>query len=151
MRYGERMIGKELELTIQATIREAKSLRHEYLTVEHILYAIIHDEWGIDIITNCDGNVLRIKASLDDYFQKHVPKIPGSDEVHPQPTGHFSGWFSGRSCMYSLRKRLRSIRAICLHRFFLRMIRMRCMSSTGGRDAAGCAEFHIARHLEDTA
>ncbi len=89
MRNGERMISKELELTIQATIREAKSLRHEYLTVEHILYAIIHDEWGIDIITNCDGNVLRIKASLDDYFQKHVPKIPGSDEVHPQPTRAF--------------------------------------------------------------
>ena len=83
------MISKELELTIQATIREAKGLRHEYLTVEHILYAVIHDEWGIDIITNCDGNVLRIKAMIDEYFAKHIPKVPGSDEVHPQPTKAF--------------------------------------------------------------
>jgi ATP-dependent Clp protease ATP-binding subunit ClpA len=83
------MIAKELELTIQATIREAKSLRHEYLTVEHILHAIIHDEWGIEIITNCGGNVLRIKASLDEYFRKHIPMLPGNDEVAPHPTHAF--------------------------------------------------------------
>ncbi|KAF0184202.1 MAG: ATP-dependent Clp protease ATP-binding subunit ClpA [Nitrospirae bacterium] len=83
------MISKELELTIQATIREAKNLRHEYLTVEHILYAVIHDEWGIDIITSCDGNVLRIKAMLDEYFMKHIPKVSGSDGVHPKPTKAF--------------------------------------------------------------
>ena len=83
------MISKELEITIQATIREAKGLRHEYLTVEHILYAVIHDEWGIDIITACGGNVLRIKAMLEEYLARHIPKVPGSDEMHPHPTKAF--------------------------------------------------------------
>ncbi|HMK43638.1 MAG TPA: ATP-dependent Clp protease ATP-binding subunit ClpA [Dissulfurispiraceae bacterium] len=83
------MINKELELAIQATIREAKQQQHEYLTVEHMLYAVIHDEWGIDIITNCDGNVLRMKAELDAFFQKHVGRLTGKDETYPQPTAAF--------------------------------------------------------------
>ena len=53
MYNGESMINKELEITIEAVVRDAEARRHEYLTVEHILFAILHDEWGIDIITSC--------------------------------------------------------------------------------------------------
>ena len=37
MHYGEGMINKELEITIEATVRDAEARRHEYLTVEHVL------------------------------------------------------------------------------------------------------------------
>lgn len=80
------MINKELEITIEATIRDAESRRHEYLTVEHILFAVIHDEWGIDIITNCGGDVLKMKKSLEEFFEKHVPKIPKGSDGYPEPT-----------------------------------------------------------------
>jgi ATP-dependent Clp protease ATP-binding subunit ClpA len=87
MRDGERvMINKELEITIEATIRDAENRRHEYLTVEHILFAVLHDEWGIDIISNCGGNVSKLKSLLDDFFETKVPKIPDGTDSYPEPT-----------------------------------------------------------------
>lgn len=83
------MINKELEITIEATIRDAENRGHEYLTVEHILYAILHDEWGIEIIINCGGNVEDLKAMLEDFFEKNIPILPGDideDKIHPEPT-----------------------------------------------------------------
>ena len=57
MHDGEGMINKELGLALDAIIKDAKKRRHEYLTAEHILFALIHDELGIDIITGCGGDV----------------------------------------------------------------------------------------------
>ena len=74
MHNGERMINKELELSIEATIREAETRRHEYLTVEHILFAVLHNDWGIDIISNCGGNITKLKALLEDFFDKNIPQ-----------------------------------------------------------------------------
>jgi ATP-dependent Clp protease ATP-binding subunit ClpA len=87
MRDGERvMINKELEITIEATIRDAENRRHEYLTVEHILFAVLHDEWGIDIISNCGGNVSKLKSLLDDFFETKVPKIPDGTDTFCRET-----------------------------------------------------------------
>ncbi|HMK56325.1 MAG TPA: ATP-dependent Clp protease ATP-binding subunit ClpA [Dissulfurispiraceae bacterium] len=80
------MINKELGITLDAIIKDAKSKRHEYLTAEHLLFAVIHDETGIDIITGCGGNVLRLKAALEDFFGKHVPLQPDNVNVNPLPT-----------------------------------------------------------------
>ncbi|MFV1976909.1 MAG: ATP-dependent Clp protease ATP-binding subunit ClpA, partial [Candidatus Scalindua sp.] len=80
------MISKELEITIEATIRDAESQRHEYLTVEHILFALLHDEWGVDIITSCGGDVAKLKALLKDFFDKECPKLPEKSDSYPQPT-----------------------------------------------------------------
>ncbi len=80
------MINKELELTIEATVRDAEIRRHEYLTVEHILFAIIHDDWGIEIITNCGGNVEKLKELLEGFFEKNIPKFPKNLDNSPEPT-----------------------------------------------------------------
>jgi ATP-dependent Clp protease ATP-binding subunit ClpA len=86
MYNGERMINKELELTIEATVRDAEARGHEYLTVEHILYAVLHDEWGMDIIANCGGDINRLKTLLEDYFEKNIPKLPKDFNHYPEPT-----------------------------------------------------------------
>lgn len=80
------MISKELELTIEATIRDAEARRHEYLTVEHILFALLHDDWGNEILSNCGGDVTRLKKLLEDFFEKEIPKIPDGSDGYPQPT-----------------------------------------------------------------
>ncbi len=80
------MINKELEITIEATVRDAEARRHEYLTVEHILFAILHDEWGIDIISNCGADVEKLKLELEDFFDKKVSKFPKDSEGYPEPT-----------------------------------------------------------------
>jgi ATP-dependent Clp protease ATP-binding subunit ClpA len=83
MQNGKGMINKELGLAIDAIIHDAKIRRHEYLTAEHLLFALIHDEQGIDIITGCGGNILRIKASLESFFEKNIPQIPEGPDVNP--------------------------------------------------------------------
>jgi ATP-dependent Clp protease ATP-binding subunit ClpA len=84
------MISKELEITIQATMRDAEARRHEYLTVEHILFALLHDEWGIEIITNCGGNVINLKKLIENFFEKEIPKLPKNNDSYPQPTIAFT-------------------------------------------------------------
>lgn len=80
------MINKELELSIEATIREAEAGGHEYLTVEHILYAVLHNEWGIDIISGCGGDVNKLKGLLEDFFNKNISKLSRHPGNHPKPT-----------------------------------------------------------------
>jgi ATP-dependent Clp protease ATP-binding subunit ClpA len=83
------MINKELEITIEATVRDAEARRHEYLTAEHILFAILHDEWGIDIISSCGGNISKLKSQIEDYFEKKIPRLPKQSEGYPEPTVAF--------------------------------------------------------------
>jgi ATP-dependent Clp protease ATP-binding subunit ClpA len=80
------MINKELEITIEATIRDAENRRHEYLTVEHILFAVLHDEWGVDIISNCGGNINKLKSDLESFFDEKIPKITEGSDSYPEPT-----------------------------------------------------------------
>ncbi|HYQ47428.1 MAG TPA: ATP-dependent Clp protease ATP-binding subunit ClpA [Thermodesulfovibrionales bacterium] len=82
------MINKEFELIIEATIKDARSQRHEYLTVEHILYAILHDDRGVDIIRNCGGDISRIKQALSEYFGEHIHRLSDRN-AFPQPTAGF--------------------------------------------------------------
>ncbi|MCL5023719.1 MAG: ATP-dependent Clp protease ATP-binding subunit ClpA [Nitrospirae bacterium] len=83
------MISKELELTLEATVRDARARNHEYLTVEHLLFAVVHDELGIEIITRTGGSPARIKASLDGFLGEHVPKALPESGSFPQPTVGF--------------------------------------------------------------
>lgn len=83
------MINKGLELTLEAAIRDAQKNRHEYLTVEHILLAVLHDDRGIEIISNCGGDVGRIKAQLELYFDAEIPKLPSDADSNPKPTVAF--------------------------------------------------------------
>ncbi len=85
MHDGEGMINKELNLLLDAIIRDAKNRRHEYLTAEHILYALIHDEVGIDIITGCGGDVLRIRETIESFFAKNIPVLPEGSKADPEP------------------------------------------------------------------
>ena len=87
------MINKEFELTIEAIIRDAKARRHEYLTVEHILFAVLHDELGITIIRACGGEVTRLKAKIEAYFRENVSKVEEDSDSYPQPTVAFQKVF----------------------------------------------------------
>ncbi len=80
------MINKELELIIEATIREAKLRNHEFLTIEHLLFAVLHDDWGRDIITNCGGSITRLKKYIEEYFEEYIPKTKLDPDTFPRMT-----------------------------------------------------------------
>jgi len=82
------MISKELSATLGFAVREAKKRRHGHVCIEHVLYAILHDETGVDIIENCGGNVENLKRSLVKFFEERIESIPeGREYVFQQTTG----------------------------------------------------------------
>jgi ATP-dependent Clp protease ATP-binding subunit ClpA len=83
------MLSREIERTLDRTFQKAKAKGHEYLTVEHILYAILLDDWGRDIILNCGGDIKRLQSSLEKFFAEYIPKLPKGMEIYPQPTVAF--------------------------------------------------------------
>jgi ATP-dependent Clp protease ATP-binding subunit ClpA len=80
------MISKELSATLGFAVREAKKRRHEYVSIEHILFAILYDPTGIDIIENCGGNVENLITSLEDFFSDKIERIPDGNEYVLQQT-----------------------------------------------------------------
>ena len=83
------MISKELSATLGFAVKEAKRRRHLYVSIEHILFAILYDPTGIDIIENCGGNVENLITSLEDFFEEKIERIPDGNEYVLQQT---RGW-----------------------------------------------------------
>ena len=82
------MISRELSATLGFAVREAKRRRHDHVCVEHILFAILHDDTGIDIVENCGGSVETLKRNLNAFFEDRVESVPeGNDYVFQQTAG----------------------------------------------------------------
>ena len=74
-------IGRELQLTLQAAHNEALVRRHAYLTVEHLLFALLHSDEGEDILRNSGASVERLKAELERFFEEDLDQVPGEEPV----------------------------------------------------------------------
>ncbi len=80
------MINRELELTLAAAIKEAKVRRHEFFTLEHILYAMLHDVTGRRILYHCGADLENLKMRLDKYFEDRAEKLPEGHDQDPIQT-----------------------------------------------------------------
>ena len=80
------MISKELSATLGLAVKEAKKRRHEYVSTEHILFAILFDHTGIDVIENCGGNIESLKKDIETFFDEKVESIPEGREYVLQQT-----------------------------------------------------------------
>src|SRR5262247_1164222 len=83
------MISKELEGTLNAALKEAKSRRHEYVCLEHLLYALLQDKDASSAIINCGGDIERLRKGLEEFFQTHLETLPGGSDHQPQQTLSF--------------------------------------------------------------
>jgi len=82
------MISKELSATLGFAVKEAKRRRHEYVSIEHILFAILNDATGIEIIENSGGDVDNLLDALESFFEEKIERIPeGNDYVLQQTIG----------------------------------------------------------------
>ncbi len=68
-------IGRELELTIQAAFREAVSRHHSYVTVEHLLFALLHDTRGAEVLRNVGADLPALKLAIGRFFDHDVEKV----------------------------------------------------------------------------
>ncbi|WP_299976463.1 ATP-dependent Clp protease ATP-binding subunit ClpA [Desulfobacula sp.] len=80
------MISKELSTTLGFAVREAKKRRHEYVCVEHVLYAILNHETGAQTIEKCGGSPEQIKEELERFFDEKLTRIGTKEEYVLQQT-----------------------------------------------------------------
>jgi len=83
------MLTIELEMALRAAIKEARRRRHEYVTTEHILYALLHDQRGIEIIQACGGDIDHLKTALADFFKTKIETLPSEVKIEPQQSFGF--------------------------------------------------------------
>ncbi len=82
-------ISRELEISLALAFNEARRRRHEFVCIEHLLYALLHDEDIIDIIRHCGGDVDALKKNLEVFFERHLERVPDGLPVQPQQTTGF--------------------------------------------------------------
>jgi len=80
------MISKELETTLNAALKEARRRRHEYVCLEHLLFALLHDKDASVAILNCGGDLERLRKSLEEFFTGQLETLPEGLIQEPQQT-----------------------------------------------------------------
>ena len=83
-------IADELRVALSRAIDDAAKRRHEFLTLEHVLLALLHDPVTADVIEACGGDLRVLETDVTAYLDKEVEKLPeGSELVEPQQTVAF--------------------------------------------------------------
>src|SRR5215470_11963261 len=83
------MISKELQRTLNAAANEAMRRRHEYLTLEHLLFALLEERTGSNVIRNCGGDVDQLKQQLEKFFATGIEQLPPGRDGLPEQTASF--------------------------------------------------------------
>ena len=83
------MLTKELQDTLNFAVNEAIQRRHEFLTLEHLLYALIREKTGSDVIRHCGGDVNRLRLELEKFFAENMEQLPAGREQMPEQTAAF--------------------------------------------------------------
>lgn len=81
------MLNKDLEMTLNSAFREARAHRHEFMTVEHLLLALIDNPSAAEALGACGSDTLALKTSLSEFINETTPLIPEIDQDREtQPT-----------------------------------------------------------------
>ncbi len=80
------MIAQELEVSLHMAFVEARQQRHEFITVEHLLLALLDNPSAAEVLRACSANVDDLRKSLTNFIKDNTPQVAGSDEVDTQPT-----------------------------------------------------------------
>ncbi len=80
------MIAQELEVSLHMAFMDARQKRHELITVEHLLLAMIDNPTAADVLRACGANLDNLRSELNHYIEEHTPMVGGDEEVDTQPT-----------------------------------------------------------------
>jgi ATP-dependent Clp protease ATP-binding subunit ClpA len=83
------MITKELQETLNSSVQEAVTRKHEYLTLEHLLYALIAEKTTSQVIRHCGGNSDELKKELDKFLNESMEKLKDNKPKNPEPSAAF--------------------------------------------------------------
>ena len=80
------MISQELEVSLHMAFVEARSARHEFITVEHLLLSLLDNASAVEVLRACAADVEVLRRNLRQFIAENTPVIPGGAEVDTQPT-----------------------------------------------------------------
>ena len=80
------MIAQELEVSLHMAFVEARQQRHEFITVEHLLLALLDNPSAAEVLRACSANVEDLRKSLSNFIKDNTPQVAGNDDVDTQPT-----------------------------------------------------------------
>ena len=80
------MIAQELEVSLHMAFVEARQQRHEFITVEHLLHALLDNPSASDVLRACSANIEDLRSSLSNFIRDNTPQVAGTEEVDTQPT-----------------------------------------------------------------
>ena len=80
------MITKELENTLNLAVAEATTRQHEYVTLEHLLLALLADPTARDVIYACGGNLNTLRKDIEEFFAAHSEMVSADPSTLPEQT-----------------------------------------------------------------
>ena len=80
------MIAQELEVSLHMAFVEARQQRHEFITVEHLLLALLDNPSAAEVLRACSANIDDLRKSLTHFIKDNTPQVAGTDDVDTQPT-----------------------------------------------------------------
>ncbi|MES2957817.1 MAG: ATP-dependent Clp protease ATP-binding subunit ClpA [Pseudomonadota bacterium] len=80
------MIAQELEVSLHMAFVEARQQRHEFITVEHLLLALLDNPSAAEVLRACAANIEDLRKSLAAFIKENTPTVGGDEEVDTQPT-----------------------------------------------------------------
>jgi ATP-dependent Clp protease ATP-binding subunit ClpA len=80
------MIAQELEVSLHMAFVEARQQRHEFITVEHLLLALLDNPSAAEVLRACSANIDDLRKSLTNFIKDNTPQVAGTEDVDTQPT-----------------------------------------------------------------
>ena len=77
------MISRELQITLQLAMTEALNRRHEYVCLEHLLYAMLHDVTTSNVLKNCGADLEALRKQLQAYLDEELERLPRGENLQP--------------------------------------------------------------------
>ncbi|HLU00958.1 MAG TPA: ATP-dependent Clp protease ATP-binding subunit ClpA [Burkholderiaceae bacterium] len=80
------MISEELEVSLHMAFVEARTARHEFITVEHLLLSLLDNAAAVEVLRACSANIDALRQDLRKFIAENTPVFPGDEDVDTQPT-----------------------------------------------------------------
>ena len=83
------MLSRQLEVSLRLAVSMARQKRHEFLTVEHLLLALLDNDSAVNALKACGADIVSLRKELEEYVEQHTPKLGENSEQAPYPTESF--------------------------------------------------------------
>ncbi|KAA8734400.1 ATP-dependent Clp protease ATP-binding subunit ClpA [Acinetobacter qingfengensis] len=83
------MLSRHLEVSLRLAVSMARQKRHEFLTVEHLLLALLDNDSAVTALKACGGDIVNLRKEIEEYIDQHTPKLPETADQAPHPTESF--------------------------------------------------------------